>query len=242
MNTYVPFELPSNGHLISPHKGELCNLNGLEELERAQSNPRQNSIISGVMQKCIKNQSIQVGELTLPDFTYLKVIMSMVMYGDRFEYPSICPYCKNENRFIRLSKLRTVPFDAELKNKYLVKRLPKSNDIYNEEGDEVEVRIPSIIEGENIVLEKISNPQHAYIMSLVASINKINGKQLNEFEKEIYAQELSPAQQRSILSRVDKLTNFGIALMQEYECEHCQKIVSYPFSPSYSNLFFPDVE
>lgn len=236
MRFYIPFELPSKGKLITPYKGEIGDAEGLEQLERATPGINQDQIIAELIQKALKEQYWDVRDLTGPDFMYLKVMYSLATYGNKLLYPVICPYCGHENKFISLKDLKKIEYkDQEIR----IKKIPAqgTRDFYAEDGDEIEIRIPTISERWE-VLEQGDKP-YATTKALLSAINKVNGKSLNSIEKELYIQELSTVQKRVILARVDKLVDYGIAMYQDMVCEECSKTISYPFHVTSSQLFFP---
>lgn len=233
MRFYIPFELPSNGELIKPYKGYIGDAEGLEQLERAAPGINQDRIIAELIQKALKERYWSVQDLTVPDFTYLKVMYSIATYGSRLFYPISCPYCDKEIKFISLKDLKKTVYKP---NKFLVGKIPakETRDFYAEDGDEIEIRIPSIREKWEVL-------EGNTILAVAYSIAKVNGKVLTSLEKEVYAQELSTVQKRVILARVDKLTDFGINMYQDAVCE-CGKTVSYPFLVSSRQLYFPELE
>lgn len=238
MRFYIPFSLPSGGHLITPHEGFIGDAEGLEQLERATPGINQDQIIAELIQKALKEQYWDVRDLTTPDFTYLKIMYSIATFGNKLLYPILCPFCGEENKFISLKDLTKIPYeDKPIKSK----RIPSSDcrEFYDETGDEIEIKIPSIREKWDVLSEKES--PHATVMAVANSISKINGRIVTALEKECYVQELSTVQRRVIMARVDKLADFGVSMYQDMVCENCGKTVSYPFSVRTRKLFFPEL-
>jgi hypothetical protein len=234
MRLYIPFELPSNGLLITPHKGFIGDAEGLEQLERATPGIGQDQIIAELIQKALKEPYWDVRDLTTPDFTYLKVMFSIATFGNKILFPIVCPYCGHEIKFISLKDLKKMLYTDKTK----LIRIPNntSREFYDESGDEIEIKIPTIREKWNVLAE--GKTPHATIMAAAYSVAKVNGKILSFLDKERYSQELSIVQKRVILAHVDKLTDFGISVYQDIDCD-CGKTVSYPFSVRNSQLFFP---
>lgn len=237
MRFYIPFELPSGGKLITPHKGFIGDAEGLEQLERAAPGINQDQTIAELIQKALKEQYWDVKDLTAPDFTYLKIMYSIATFGNKLLYPIFCPYCGAEIKFISLKDLKSVSYDTK---DVLIKRIPSNDtrDFYADDGDEVEIRVPTIGEKWGVLAE--GETAHATTIAVSNSIAKINGKILSSLDKERYVQELSVVQKRVILARVDKLADFGVSMYQDMVCE-CGKTVSYPFSVRNRQLFFPEL-
>ena len=239
MKIYEDFELPSGGHLYPYYKGQIGECEGLEELERATPTQRQDSLICDILQKCLK-EPFDVGELVLPDFVYLQIRGRVATYGKRYDYPIECPFCGEVHQATNLNELEIIPFDVEKWDKDRVIRIPATNDIEDRSGDEIVLRLPSVREREEIQLDRSS--AHAGVMKVAYAIEQVNGKKKNAIEKESYAMELSQAAKRVILSRVDKLANFGVSLVQNFECERCKKVVSYPFHCRTAQFWLPTVD
>lgn len=235
MRFYIPFELPSGGELITPHKGFIGDAEGLDQLERAAPGINQDQIIAELIQKALKEKYWDVKDLTTPDFTYLKIMYSVATFGNKLLYPIVCPYCGKEIKFISLKDLKKVPYKP---SELLIKKIPgnESRDFYATDGDEIEIKVPTIGEKWDVLAE--GETAHASILAVANSIAKVNGKILSSLDKERYVQELSVVQKRVILARVDKLADFGVSMYQDMVCE-CGKTVSYPFSVRNRQLFFP---
>jgi hypothetical protein len=237
MRFYLPFELPSDGKLIMPHQGYIGDAEGLEELERATPGINQDQIIAQLIQKALKENYFDVRDLTSPDFTYLKIMYSIATFGNKLLYPMLCPYCGHEIKFISLRDLKKIKYEP---SDLLIKKIPskESREFYAEDGDLIEIRLPSIQNKWDVLALK--DTARATIMAVVNSIEKINDKVYSALDREYYTQELSVVQKRVILARVDKLADFGISIYQDTVCD-CGKIVSYPFSIRTRQLYFPEL-
>lgn len=239
MKIYEDFELPSAGYLYPYYKGQIGECEGLEELERATPTQWQDSLICSILQGCLK-EPFDVGELVMPDYVYLQIRARVATYGKRYDYPIECPFCGEIHQATNLNELDIIPFDAEKWMQERVFHIPQTNDIEDRSGDEITIRLPNIREREEIKMDK--SIAHSGIMKVAYAIEQINGKKVNAIEKERYAMELSQAAKRVILSRVDKLANFGVSIVQKFECERCKKVVSYPFHCRTTQFWIPTVD
>lgn len=239
MKIYEEFELPSNGIIYPMHRGRIGECEGIEELERTTPTSNQDIIICGIMQKCLE-KAFNVDELVLPDYTYLQIRARVATYGRQYRYPIACPFCGTVHEYVDLNSLDIKMLDREKWQTQRVIKIPQSNDITDKNGDEISIRLPSIREREEVNSD--SSIQHSNIMKVVYAIDTINGTKTNSIEKEKYVMELSTAQKRAILSSVDKLANFGVALIQHFTCEQCHKDVSYPFHCRTAQFWIPTVD
>lgn len=238
MRIYQRFELPSGGHLYPYHIGEIGECEGLEELERTTPTKWQDSLICSILEKCLK-EPFDVGQLVMPDYLYLQIRGRVATYGKTFNYPIQCPYCGEVHQTVDLNQLDMIPFDEKQWEEKRVIKIPANNDITDSSGDEIVVRLRSVRENEELMQEPA---QHAGVLRVAYTIDQVNGRKMNSVEKENYAMGLSQAAKRAIISRADKLANFGISFVQKFECEQCHKVVSYPFHCRTNQFWLPSVD
>jgi hypothetical protein len=240
---YRKFELPSGGNLYPMKDGEVCNLLGLEELERTEPTEWQDTLVAGMIQKSLRDQTMIVRNLCVPDFLYLVTEATIATYGSKFEYPTICPYCNEVHRYKDLTELKVIPFDKETFAKYQTGRIPApdKHDIFDNSGDEVTLKPLSVTENERVQMKAKVDMVDATNYEIAYSISEINGEKKNEIERLNYAMGLSSAARRVIVSRKDRLASFGITRFQEWTCDKCQKKASYTFSYKRFAFLFPSI-
>jgi hypothetical protein len=204
----------------------------------------QELLVASIMTRCLEEgQTFDLKKLALSDFNYLMVQVSRMTYGTSHKYGVQCPFCQKFEEYIDLSKLEVKDLEKEQYDKYIEDNIPAKNDMRDRSGAKVKIRVLNIEQIDELRQVAKNDPERLNTATLVAIIDMVDEKKLDPIQREKYVMELSPAGKRVLLSRHDKVSDFGIVLQQTHVCSNCQKTATYPFLVEGNvELFTPTVD
>ena len=194
-----------------------------------------------ILNNCISTTNgtvIDTKLLTEFDFIYVMYMSRIVSYGPMYAMTVNCPHCHNTYRYkANLDDLNVVYLDEDFKEPFKIGPLPKSGDILEIRY----LRIYDIIdiekEGKEILLQ---DPDYqgdpTYNGKIERRIVSVNGKQLSNYEKKIYVENLSAYDNQYINYKVSQISKAGIDISSTATCPICGK--DTPITLSVTSTFF----
>ena len=234
------FRLPSEGKVYDKEINPditLRSMTVLEEKKRLGNTNNQFKLLSSVIDDCIvnKDKNLSSYDLTLGDFQYLLFKLRTVTYGNLYNITLRCPICGKVFKHVHdLDSLEEIRYEEGMEDTLSI-TLPKS-------GDTIKLklltpRMSDIIENRcKEISEK--NPDYegdpAYIQTLMAVIDTVNGENLNDAKKQKYVEKMVMADANYLSQSADKI-KLGVNTHCKAECPSCKQ--TFPFLLPFTSEF-----
>lgn len=251
MNEYTianDYVLPSEGKAyqqdVTPQI-KLRSMTTAEEMKRLNHTDRPYSTIAEIIDDCLVDKiGISAYDLCIPDFQYALHKLRIVTYGPSYKITSTCPYCGAVNHStLNLDAIATIPFDAEVFKKCSEFTLPVTNKRIT-----LRMQTPRILDDITVKSkdERRKNPQTkgdpAFLFTLEALIDKIDGEKLPQFKIIPFVQSLPMMDTNYLLKCAQKLnTSFGLESDIANVCDICGLDYTSSFRTT-SEFFGPSIE
>lgn len=232
---FETFTLPSKGLVydgggIDP-KITLRPMKTIEEMERLSPTEAPYKVMSDIIEKCMKvPPKVHVYDMILGDYQFLLHKIRIVTYGKKYKFSVMCPNCEQYiDAETDLEELEVNEYDASIDN---LKRitLPQSNDL-------VTLRFQTPRDLDNISFKKKERQKktkslkdYGLLFTLISVIDEINGRKLDDFEKEEYVKNLYMGDVNYILRASEKLNaSIGLGNYVTTKCPSCNYEFVTPF-------------
>lgn len=225
------FKLPSLGKIYNvdvPEDIEIRSMTLNEEMMRLGNNGTWKAI-SEVLDSCIVTKlPISTYDMCTADFTFLWHRLRVVTYGGAYPIECTCPYCGAINKFnVDLMKLPIIFYDDSV-NKYKSFELPISK-----KRIDINIQTPHMldaIDSRTRSQKEKTGIDMGVLISLQMAISAIDGKRVDNSEKEIFLRNLPMQDANKIIVATDKLNNaFGLGVSVEADCEACKQTFTTMF-------------
>lgn len=239
------YVLPSKGKVYSKMVNPEVKLRSMtteEEMKRLGHSNSQFKLLSEIIDDCLISKiGIPTYDLCISDYQYLLHKLRVVTYGPNYNIQTVCPYCGTLNESsIDLDKLNVVEYDEEL-SKYLTITLPVSKKTIK-----LRVQTPRIMDWISNKTEELNSKtnsqsgQSAFLFTVMALIETIDGQVLDEYKLEQFIRKLGMQDVNYILQCANKF-DFGIDTKVECKCKKCNKNykVNIPIS---AEFFRPSID
>ena len=240
---YETFMLPSMGKIYSKQINPVVDLTCLkvwQEMKKLSPTDMPYKMMSGIIEECLKEKlAIPVYDLCLGDYQYLLYKLRIVTYGSEYKMSMICPKCGSINEtIVNLDDLEVIECPDNYAT-YTHITLPESDDIID-----LNYQTPRMLDEINLKSKKMqtklkTNTDYSLMFTLMSSIDKINGEDLNEVQLEDYCKNLSMKDANFLLRSIDKLNSqIGMSINIIANCPNpkCGEDVLVPFR--ITNEFF----
>ena len=240
------FTLPSLGKVYSQNVNPVVKLRSMtteEEMKRLAPSERAYKNICEIIDDCIVDDiGISAYDMCLADYQFLLHRLRIVTYGTDYKLTTKCPYCgTNHDGSIDLSELKVVEYNIEELNKYTEITLPKT-------GKNITLRMqtPRMVDDINAKSTELRKKSKntagdaAFLFTLDAIIDTVDGIKLDPIKKEDFVRALPMMDSNYIIKHAQKLVeSFGIDTTIERQCIMCGldytssfRITSEFFGPS----------
>ena len=216
------FRLPSKGLIYTKKINPMINLRSMttaEEMRRLQPSDLPYWNICSILDDCgAKDCGMSSYDMCLGDYQFLLYMLRVVTHGSNYSILNQCPYCRSESKeTIPLDQLDILEYSEDL-NKYKEFDLPRS-------GSKISLKLqtPRILdqiqERANDVRKKSKSGKvdNTFLYSLMAIIDKVDDRALDEVELEQWVKQLPLADTNTILQYSDKFSS-SIGIDTEIIC------------------------
>lgn len=194
-----------------------------------------------ILNNCISTTDgtiIDTKLLTEFDFIYVMYKARIVSYGAAYPISVKCPHCGKTYRFVsNLDALEVKYLDDDFKEPFTIGPLPKNGDTLEMRYLRIYDRIDIEKEAREILLQ---DPDYqgdpTYNGTLEHRIVTVNGKELSNYEKKIYVDNLSAYDNQYINHKLSQMNVAGININTLAKCEFCQE--ETPITLSVTSTFF----
>ena len=184
--------------------------------------------IDNVLSSCIVEPIMDINQLIPADKHAVMIKVRILTYGDQYKQNIYCPLCGHESE-VEFS-LNDIVIHEMPENIHVPLRIKLPN------KDIVELKVLNCKQLDNIRAraEKVAKNTNApvgetqFFLRLVKRIATVNGEELDMFEAEKYARNLSP-RDRAYIDSAFKAIKLGYEGTVEVECPHCSKVITVPF-------------
>ena len=180
-----------------------------------------------ILNNCISTTNgivIDTKLLTEFDFIYVMYMSRIVSYGPMYPITVRCPHCDKTFKYTaNLDELEVKYLDDNFSEPINIGKLPRTQ-------DELELRFLRVMD--RIEVEKeaqeilIKQPDYQGDPTFNGNIERrivtVNGKELNDWEKKKYVEELPALDVQYITHKLNKMNLAGISNIIEPQCPHCQ--------------------
>jgi hypothetical protein len=242
------YALPSGGKIyeqdVTPNV-KLRSMTTVEEMKRLNHSDRPYRAMSEIIDDCmVEKIGISAYDLCLPDYQYLLHKLRVVTYGTDYKLSSTCPYCGMVNTpTINLDALTVIPFDEDEYKKYSEFVLPAC-------GKKIKLRMqtPRILDDIAVKSkeQRRKSPQMngdpAFLFTLEALVDTIDGEKVPKFQIIPFIQKLSMRDTNYLLKSAQRLNSlFGIDSELVNTCRVCGLDYNSSFRTT-SEFFGPSID
>lgn len=227
--------LPSKGVIYEEEVNPqvlLSTMKTKHEMLRLSASEESQKIIAQIIDDCITNDvGISSYDMCLGDFQYLMFMLRVVTFGPEYEMISMCPYCGTTKTInVNLDEYPVKEFNDSLLE-LLTLTLPKT-------GSTLELTLQTPRSLDKITKQSeeyrkkhknsIENPTVLY--TIINSIEKIDGEEMNPIKLEEWVKDLPLADGNALMTRIDELNeSMGLDLKNEVTCNLCGSKYEVPF-------------
>ena len=241
------FTLPSLGKVYSQAVNpeiKLRSMTTLEEMKRLSPSDKQYKNICEIIDDCLLDKpGISAYDMCLADYQFLLHKLRIVTYGANYRTSTKCPYCYSTNeQTVNLEELEVVNYTDDL-NKYFEVDLPQTK-----KHIRLRMQTPRIIDDIGIKAKEqkqkmpniVGDP--AFIFTLAALIDTVDGQILDPIKKENWIKNLPMQDTNYIIQYGGKLNDFlGIKTSTSTTCIGCGLAYTNSFRIN-SEFFGPRID
>ena len=247
-NDYIiaeDYTLPSKGKVynkeINPHI-RLRSMTTREEMKRLNPSDKVYKNLCEVIDDCLVDKpGISSYDMCLGDYQFLLHKIRVVTYGPDFKAELRCPFCGCTNqRTINLDSLSVNEYSQDF-DKYLELDLPKT-------GKHVKLKLqtPRMLDDVESkakdLRKKTHNGEPAFLLTLQALIDEVDGQKLNFIQLEDFVNRLPMLDANYILRYSEKANGLvGVDTMVEDTCDVCGLEYGATFRPT-QEFFGPSID
>lgn len=242
------YTLPSLGKVydrkVNPEI-KLRSMTVIEEQKRLNTSDRPYKNLAIVLDDClIDKPEISSYDLCLSDFQFLLHRLRVVTYGSNYRLVNKCPYCGYENEDeVNLLDIPVIQYTDDLK-KYLDITLPVSK-----QNVKLRMQTPRMLDDISVETKKLlqkkrssSSKESAFLLSIEACIESIDGKKLDRIQLEDYLRDMQMADVNYILAAINRMNDsFGLDTELECHCDMCDSDYDSSFRVT-PEFFRPSIE
>ena len=242
------YTLPSNGKVYSVPVNPVVKLRSMttqEEMKRLAPSDRAYMNICEIIDDClVEKPGISSYDMCLADYQYLLHKLRVVTYGPDYHITSRCPYCGSDtNSTVNLDKLTVTPYDGDDFAKLSSFELPKTKKKIT-----LRMQTPRIVDDINAQAKELrkkakgSIGDAAFLFSIQALIDTVDGEKIDPVKKESFVRELPMMDTNFIVKRAEKITeSFGLNTTVENSCSVCGLDYTSPFRVT-AEFFRPNID
>ena len=220
--------LPSNGKIYSQKVNPVVRLRSMttnDEMKRLAPSERPYKNLCDIIDDClIDDPGISSYDMCLADYQYLLHKLRVVTYGADYKLEFQCPWClTTETATLNLDELEVVTaenidiesllhFDLPVTHKHIALRMQTPRII-----DDITIQ-----EKEFERKSKGSQGDSAFLFTLIATIESVDGDKLDYIQKEKFIRDLPMKDTNYITKKAQKLVDaFGIDTIIHRTCPKC---------------------
>lgn len=240
------YTLPSGGKVYSQTVNPVVKIRSMtteEEMKRLAPSDRAYKNICEIIDDClVEDPGISSYDMCLADYQFLLHKLRVVTYGSDYNITTVCPHCGTENAGkVNLNEIEFVPYNRNDFAKLSEFVLPKT-------GKKITIKMqtPRMIDDINSQSKELRKKSKgaagdtAFLFTLQALINTIDGNKMDPVKKEDFVRALPMMDTNYILKHAEKLVeSFGLRNTVDTECSVCGldytssfRITSEFFGPS----------
>lgn len=222
------FTLPSLGKVYKENVNPVVKLRSMtteEEMRRLAPSENAYKNICEIIDSClIENPGISCYDMCLADYQFLLHRLRVVTYGPNYNTSSTCPFCRAENESnIDLMGLEIVKYDGADFTKLTEFTLPRT-------GKKITIKMqtPRMIDDVNARSKELQKKSKntagdtAFLFTLQALIDTIDGVKVDPVKKEDFVRELPMMDTNYIIKHAQKLVeSFGVQTTISNKCSIC---------------------
>lgn len=251
MNDYTianDYTLPSEGKVYNQDvkpQIKLRSMTTAEEMKRLNHTERPYGAIAEIIDDCLVEKiGISAYDMCIPDFQYALHKLRVVTYGPSYKIDSTCPYCGALNHAtLNLDSIPLIPFDEDVFKKCSEFTLPVCNKTIK-----LRMQTPRILDDIAVKSKEERRKNHqtkgdpAFLFTLEAIIDKIDGEKLPQFKIIPFIEALPMKDTNYLLKCAQKLnTFFGLESDIVNLCNVCGLDYTSSFRTT-SEFFGPSIE
>ena len=238
--------LPSKGKVYSVEVNPVVKLRSMttqEEMKRLAPSDRAYKNLCEIIDDClVEDPGISSYDMCLADYQFLLHKLRVVTYGSEYNTTSRCPYCGTDNdRVVNLNDLKVTEYNLEDFAKLTEFKLPKTEKLIK-----IRMQTPRIVDDINARSKELKKKSKgtagdaAFLFTIEALIDTVDGKKLDPVKKEDFVRALPMMDTNYIIKHAQKLVeSFGVSTTLDCTCSLCGldytssfRITSEFFGPS----------
>lgn len=227
--------LPSQGKIYEEEVNPEITLSSMQtkhELLRMSTTEDNQKLMADILDDCIVSEvGISSYDMCIGDYQYLLYNLRMITFGNEYKFMTPCPFCRSTNMIdMDLTELGVTEYDDELSAMRII-TLPTT-------GTELELTLqtPRMIdkiqrETNQFKRRMKGSKENPYLLfSMLNSIVKKDGEDINTIEDEMWLRELPLMDTNKIIATIDKINSYlGYGTVVERSCTNCGEVVYFPF-------------
>lgn len=240
--------LPSKGLVYSQKVNPNIKLKSMttqHEMQRLARTDRPYKQMCEIIDDCfVENPGISSYDMCLADYQYLLLKLRIATYGPRYEFQTQCPYCMSTMAdHTNIDEMKVTVCNLQDISSLMEFQLPTT-----QKNIRIRMQTPRMIDNvtiQNKELQKKSKGRaldSAFLFSICAMIETIDGKEINPIDKEDFVRNLPMMDTNYIAKKADKLAeSFGVDPHIDRTCSACGLDYTSSFRIS-SEFFGPSID
>lgn len=222
------YTLPSRGKVYSVNVNPVVKIRSMtteEEMKRLAPSERAYKNICEIIDDClVEDPGISAYDMCLADYQFLLHKLRVVTYGSDYNITTTCPYCRSNNDGkVNLNDIEVVYYNRDDFAKLTEFVLPKT-------GKKITLRMqtPRMIDDINAQSKELKKKSKgasgdtAFLFTLEALIDTIDGNKIDPVKKEDFVRALPMMDTNYIMKHAQKLVeSFGLKNSVDTECPVC---------------------